>query len=82
MFATCDDMLFSESIPAIPFVKSKPPYQKLELPESRVGSAISALDHGCIMPIPSLQLQKKTCHMQRSRGSGHGVVISKKCYKS
>ena len=33
------------------------------------------------MPIPSLQLQKKTCHMQRGRGSGHGVVISKKCYK-
>ena len=57
------------------------PCQKLELPESRVRSAISALNHGCIMLIPSLQLQKKTCHMQRSRGSGHGVVISKKCYK-
>ena len=54
------------------FCKSKAstPYQKLELPESRVRSAISALNHGCIIPIPSLQLQKKICHMQRSRGSG------------
>ena len=29
------------------------------------------------MPIPSLQLQKKTCLMQRSRGFGHEVVVSK-----
>ena len=58
------------------------PYQKLELPESRVRSAISALNHGCIMPIPSLQLQKKTNHMQRSRGFGHGVVVSKICYNT
>ena len=36
--------------------------------------------HYCIMPIPSLQLQKKTCLMRRSRGVGHRVVVSKKCY--
>ena len=37
------------------------------------------LHYGCIMPIP-LQLQKKSCLMQRSRGFGHGVVICKNCY--
>ena len=34
------------------------------------------------MPIPSLQLQKKTYHMQRSRGFCHGVVVSKICYNT
>ena len=34
------------------------------------------------MPIPSLQLQKKTCLMQRSRGFGHGVAVSKICYNA
>ena len=40
---------------------------------------------GCIMPIPSLQLQKrveKTYLMQRSRGFGHGVMASKICYNA
>ena len=32
------------------------------------------------MPIASLQLQKKTILMQRSRGFGHGVVVSWSCY--
>ena len=36
----------------------------------------------CIMPIPSVQLQKKTCLMQLSRGFGHGVVVSKICYNT
>ena len=27
-----------------------------------------------------LQLQKKTCHMHRSRGFGHGVVVSRPCW--
>ena len=44
------------------------PYQKLELPESRVRSAISALNHGCIMPIPSLQLQKKPVICREAEG--------------
>ena len=52
----CWTCLFKESIPAIPFRNSKhPTYQKHELPESRVRSAMSALNHGCIMPIPLLQ---------------------------
>jgi len=34
------------------------------------------------MPIPSLQLQKKTCLRQRSRGFGHRVVVSKTCYNT
>ena len=39
-----------------------------------------ALHYGCIMPISLLQLKKKTCLMQRSRGFGHRVVVSKLCY--
>ena len=39
-----------------------------------------ALRYSWIMPSPSLQLQKKTCLTQRSRGFGHGVVVSKMCY--
>ena len=38
--------------------------------------------HFCIMPIPLLQLQKKTCFMQRRRRFGHGVVVSKICYNT
>ena len=37
------------------------------------------LHYACIMPIPSLQLQKKTCLMQRSTAFGHAVVVSKIC---
>ena len=35
--------------------------------------------YGCIMPIPSLQLQKRISLMQRRRGFGRGVVFSKMC---
>ena len=42
--------------------------------------AASALHYACIMPIPSLQLKIKTSLMQRSKGLGHGVVVSKICY--
>ena len=34
------------------------------------------------MPIPSLHLQNEACVMQRSRGFGHGVVVSKICYNA
>ena len=34
------------------------------------------------MHIPLLQLQKKTCLMQRAREFGHGVVVSKICYNA
>ena len=37
------------------------------------------LHYACIMPIPSLQLKKKTCLMQRSTAFGHAVVVSKIC---
>ena len=40
------------------------------------------LHYGCIMPIPSLQLQKNTSLMQRSRGFCHGFVVSKICYNT
>ena len=36
--------------------------------------------YACVMPIPLLQLQKKDLSMQRSRGFGQGVVVSKICY--
>ena len=51
------------------------PCQKLQVPES--GSTLHLLCSGCIMPIPSLQLQKRMCLMQRSRVFGHGVMASR-----
>ena len=37
------------------------------------------LHYACIMPIASLQLQKKASLMQRSKGFGHGVVCYIQC---
>ena len=42
--------------------------------------SLPALHYGCIMAIPSLQLQKNTCLTQRSRRFGHGVVVSRTCW--
>ena len=66
---------FQESIPAVPFWNSNHPIPKrsLRFLRAAVRSTISTLRYGCIMPIPSLQLQKKVekaCLMQRSRGFG------------
>ena len=40
------------------------------------------LHYACIMPIPLGSFRIKTCLMQRSRGFGHGVVVSKICYNA
>ena len=64
----------------MPFVKYKStPNQKLEVRWERQHT-LPALHYGCIMPIPSLQLQKKPVCIQRSRGFGHGVVVSRTCW--
>ena len=57
----CSTCLSKESIPAIPFRNSQHPLPTRSLRSLRaaVGSAISALNYACIMPIPWLQLQKK-----------------------
>ena len=57
----CSTCLFKASIAAIPLEKAKHPLptRSLRLLRAAVCSAISALNYGCIMPIPSLQLQKK-----------------------
>ena len=83
MFAKC--YALKESMP---FVKSKPPLPTRSLSfqiVSRVRSAISALNGG-IMPIPSLQLQKKPVICREAEGSrgwsrscGHGP---KNCYNT
>ena len=66
----CWTCLFQESNFSYSFLEfqASTPYQKLEVPESRVRSAISALNHGCIMPIPSLQLQKKPVICREAEG--------------
>ena len=43
--------------------------------------APSAVHYACVMFIPSMQLKKQNSLMQKSREFGHGVVISKICYK-
>ena len=73
----CCTCLLKESIPAIPFWNSKhPTYQKLEVPVSR-----STFRHLCIKwwhhAHPFVAAAEKTCHMQRSRRSGHGVVVQR-----
>ena len=66
----CCTCLFKESMP---FVKSKPPLPTRSLRflraavRSAVRSAISALNSG-IMPIPSLQLQKKPVICREAEG--------------
>ena len=54
----CSTCLFKESLP---FVESKHPlpYRNLTSREPAVPSANTALHYGCIMLIPSLQLQKR-----------------------
>ena len=63
----CATCLSKESVPAIPFGNCNHPTPTRSY---------------CIMPIPSLQLQEKTSPMQRSRGFGHRVVVSKICYNT
>ena len=72
MFAKCDavpneiwstcSFKTKTSIAAIPF------WNVLQAWGSWEQYSPSALPYGCIMPIPSLQLQEKTCLMQRSIG--------------
>ena len=75
---TCSTCLFKESIPVIPFgsLQHAVPTRSLTF----LRAEVPALPYSGIMPIPSLQLQKKTCLTQRSRGFGHRVVVSKICY--
>ena len=54
----CSTCLSKESMP---FVNSKPPFptRSLRFLRAAVRSASFAVNYGCIIPIPSLQLQKK-----------------------
>ena len=84
MFAKCDSLpkrdlwgtcLFSGIHSRRSFLEfeSSNPKRSLRFLRAAVRSTISTLRYGCIMPIPSLQLQKKVekaCLMQRSRGFG------------
>ena len=70
-----------ECIPAIPFGNSKHPLptRSLRFLRATVHSASSALLHHAH---PFVAAAEKTCLMQRSRGFGHGVVVSKICYNA
>ena len=78
----CCTCLFKESTPSIPCGNSKHP----SLPEAwgswEPQHAPPALRYGCIMPIPSLQLQKKPVICREAEGFGHGVVVSRICYNT
>ena len=78
----CSTCLFKESIPSIPGENSKHP----SLPEAwgswEPQHAPPALRYPCIMPIPSLQLQKKLVICRVAEGFGHRVVVSKICYNT
>ena len=70
--------------PFPPFFFGIPSIHSLLVPEAWASwerqYAPSALQYGRIMPKPSLQLQKKSSLMQRSRGFGHGFVACKICF--
>ena len=55
------------------------PYEPPLPTRTESGTTLHLLCIGCIMPIPSLQLQKRMCLMQRSRVFGQAVVFSKIC---
>ena len=70
----CWTCLFREPMP---FVKSKPP-----LPEAWASWEPRTFRHLCIKSWlhhahPFVAAAERTCHMQRSRGSGHGVVVQR-----
>ena len=76
----CLTCLSKKSIPAIPFwipsIHSQPEAGFWEPQYVPPG-----LHYGCIMPIPSLQLQKKDLS-HAGKQSGRGVVVSKICYNA
>ena len=78
--STC---LFQKSIPAMPFMKSKCPLPTRSLTSLRgtVRSTNSALWLHHAHPFVAAS-EKSTCLMHRSRGFGHGVVVSKICYNA
>ena len=90
MFAKCDTLAKGDLLDMFVFRNPFPPFifgMSIihSLPEA--GSwerqhAPSAPHYGCIMPIPSSQLQQKTNLMQRSKGFCHGVAVSKICYNA
>ena len=66
---------------SMPFVKSKPPLptRSLRFLRAAVRSSSSALWLDHVHPFVAAE-EKRTCPMQRSRGFGLGVVVSKNCY--
>ena len=80
----CRHVMFKESIPCHSFLKfqASTPYQKLELPESRVTFRHLYIKAWLHLAHPFVAAAEKTCQRQRSRGSGHGVVVSKICYNT
>ena len=70
----CGTCLFQESIPAIPFWNSKRP-----LPTRSLNTSSALWLHHAR---PFVASAEKNSLMQRSRGFGHGVVVSKICYNA
>ena len=79
----CSTCLFKESIPTIPCVNSKHPIPTRSLSFFLRAAACST---GSALWLhyaqASVVTAGKTSPMQRSRGFGHGVVVSKICYNT
>ena len=79
----CSTCLFKESIPTIPCVNSKRPIPARSL---RFFLRAAACSTGSALWLfhaqASVVTAGKACLMQRSRGSGRGVVVSKICYNA
>ena len=70
-------------MPTVPCGNSKPPLptRSLSFLKSRARSAISALNHGCIMPIPLLPLQTKSVICREAEGLVTELWFFKNCCK-
>ena len=91
----CWTCLLKESFPAIPFGNSRHPLPTRSLTFLRRRHAPLARHYGCIMPIPLLQLQKKSvsgrqaegwvteCHLQELLEAGLGCQpFSCRCWQN
>ena len=80
----CSTCLSKESMPFNNFLQSRPPLPTRSLSSRERQYVPPALHYIMVASCPSLccSCRKKTCLMLRSRGFGHGVVVSKICYNA
>ena len=78
----CGTCLFQESSSAIPFGNSQHPILSRSLRSLRAATCYTSSALWLYHAHPFVAAAEKAWPMQRSRGFGHGVVVSKICYNA